>query len=487
MTSMISRFLSLISTGNRFQEISIQESYFLERTAVRVSVDDCPVLMSFPSLHTRLMLMPEIRLDDTDDPSPACFLIMATLLAMSTDTDKSNIEGFVRLCGQGESVILGSHDDYQVSMLGYPKRMDLRNLKITHDGDGLIFSPIVSDAEIYLESMPGSYLQRYIDYRRRCLKTIRDIYGGPIELLDTAESLETINAVNEILESEVFRPLDDRGMPGGIVEIPDDMTPIIVGDLHAQVDNLLTLLSQNRFLDLLDAGSAVLIILGDAVHSEITGELDKMDSSLLIMDIIFKLKIRYPQQVFYIRGNHDSFSQDVFKAGIAQSMMWEHAVRDTRSHEYLEEYKRFYELLPYVVMSRDFIACHAAPVRTNFSREMLVNIYKHPGLVRELTRNRLRRRNFPAGYHKGDVIHFKMELGVSQDTQFLVSHSPLNRRDPLWRDAGRIKDHHIVFSANIPWIGVFSRVGDHILPLSYHREPVSDLIANLEYAGQTHE
>ncbi len=140
-----------------------------------------------------------------------------------------------------------------------------------------------------------------------------------------------------------------------------------------------------------------------------------------------------------------------------------------------------------MVMSKDFVACHAAPIRTNFTREMLVNIYKYPELVRELTRNRLRRRNFPAGYHKGDVVHFKKELGVSENTQFLVSHSPLNREDPLWRNAGRIKDHHIVFSANIPWIGVYSRIGSRMVPLSYHREPISALIGSRENSASSVE
>jgi hypothetical protein len=127
-------------------------------------------------------------------------------------------------------------------------------------------------------------------------------------------------------------------------------------------------------------------------------------------------------------------------------------------------------------MSTDYVACHAAPIRTRFDKDMLINIFENQGLIRELTRNRLRRRSFPAGYHKADVYNFKKELGVSEDTQFLVSHSPLNRTDPLWREAGKIPDHHIVFSANIPWVGVFSRINGHIVPLSYHREPVSEMI-----------
>jgi hypothetical protein len=55
----------------------------------------------------------------------------------------------------------------------------------------------------------------------------------------------------------------------------------------AQVDNLLTVLSQNAFLDAIEEGSAALVILGDAVHCEAgratagDGEFDAADGSHL--------------------------------------------------------------------------------------------------------------------------------------------------------------------------------------------------------------
>jgi len=39
------------------------------------------------------------------------------------------------------------------------------------------------------------------------------------------------------------------------------LTPIVVGDLHAQLDNLLKILSENSFLDCLERGDAALILL----------------------------------------------------------------------------------------------------------------------------------------------------------------------------------------------------------------------------------
>ena len=101
------------------------------------------------------------------------------------------------------------------------------------------------------------------------LRLLREIFGGPIQLLPRDEALPLIAQVNEVLRQEVHRPRDDRGLPGGVLALPQELTPIVVADLHAQVDNLLTVLSQNAFLDALEAGSAALVILGDAVHCEV--------------------------------------------------------------------------------------------------------------------------------------------------------------------------------------------------------------------------
>jgi hypothetical protein len=141
-------------------------------------------------------------------------------------------------------------------------------------------------------------------------------------------------------------------LPGGLLVLPEALTPILVADMHAQIDNLLTVLSQNAFLDALDEGTAALVILGDAVHSEVDGQLREMDSSMLLMDLIFKLKLRFPAQVFYVRGNHDSFSEDMSKDGIPQGLLWAKELSERRGAAYLKAMGEFYRLLPYVVASR---------------------------------------------------------------------------------------------------------------------------------------
>ena len=269
-------------------------------------------------------------------------------------------------------------------------------------------------------------------------------------------------------------------MPGGIVKLPKKMIPIIIGDLHAQVDNLLTLLTQNKFLEMLGDGKAAMVFLGDAVHSEMDGHMSEMESSLLMMDLILRLKLWFPQQVFYVRGNHDSFSEEIGKSGIPQGLLWSETMLKIRGTDYKKAMERFYELLPYVALSKNYVACHAAPPRGKVTVDMLVNIHKYPGLIQEVTCNRLYRPNRLSGYTKGDVKRFRKALNLQGKAELFVGHTPLTRHDALWLNVGGIEHHNVVFSGNIPWIGVFTRVKNQMIPLRYRSESLLEVLNELD-------
>ena len=83
--------------------------------------------------------------------------------------------------------------------------------------------------------------------------------------------------------------------------------------------------------------------------------MELMESSMAMMDLIFRLKARFPEQLFYLRGNHDSFSDEIAKDGIPQGLLWAQALRNERGKVYKKAMDRFYELVPYMVYSKDFI------------------------------------------------------------------------------------------------------------------------------------
>ena len=174
--------------------------------------------------------------------------------------------------------------------------------------------------------------------------------------------------------------------------------------------------------------------------------LDEMESSMLIMDLIFKLKVRFPRQVFYLRGNHDSFSEEIAKGGIPQGLLWEQELISSRGDEYRDEMERFYNQLPYLVYSNNFVSCHAAAPTTSIELDNIINIMQQPKLINELINNRLQRPNRPAGYTKGDIKRLKKCLGrQSECSLHRRTHANVQRRYDLGKRRRYKKSSHTLF------------------------------------------
>ena len=374
----------------------------------------------------------------------------------------------------GSTLAIDSKVEYQEQVFSSPREAFRRQFSVSHTGDSLIFRDPVSELGTYVslagekQEIPGLVLRR-----RAALKRVLEIFGGPLEPLPAPEATATLKQVNALLREETGHPGDVLGNPGGILELPDNVTPVLVGDLHARLDNLLTVLSENTFLENMEKGTAALIIIGDAVHSEEPGRLEEMESSLLIMDLIFRLKLRFPGNVFYIVGNHDSFMRELMKQGIPQGLLWEKHVLSSRGEEYKTELELFYQQSPLLVLGKDFIACHAGPARRKVSRQILVDVHEFPDIVHDLTWNRIRTTAFPAGYTRSDVRQFRKGLEVDSDIPFIVGHHPFSTDETLWLNVGQINQHHVVISSRPDRVGMFTAIDGRMVPQIYPVEPLA--------------
>lgn len=429
---------------------------------VRIGFDGKPIELALG--EQTLRLYPELGLDPAHDPGHKDWILV--------DPDRffSGIAGFIRL-KPGEVTFIGRGNETQDKIFDFHRSVAKRHVTLKNDNGTICVGPLDGDASTYISRVddPDEY-RRLPDLRRNSLSQLCEILGGPIELLPENEACETIKQVIEIFRDEACRPKDSHGQPGGLLELPGKQTPIIVGDLHAQVDNLLTILSTGGTLDALRRGDAGLLFLGDTVHPESAGELTKMDSSLVTLDLIFRLKIHFPRNVFCLRGDHESFDEEVSKGGVPQGQLLRARARELRGKKYAKQLAEFFELLPYAALSDDFIACHAGPPRMKVSRQKLINIRDHPKLARELLWNRLQRPNRLNGYTKRDIKAFRANLGADKHTPVIVSHTRLSQTETFWIDAGKIKNHHIVFSANSEALAVFIRANQSMVPLEYTAE-----------------
>ena len=397
----------------------------------------------------------------------------------------SGIAHFQRL-SPGDTLVIDSNIEYQQHVFSFPREAFRRHLSISHTGDALLFKDPISELGTYLSLLDDT--QEYssvTSHRRTALGRVLEIFGGPLEPLPAHKATETLMQVNKLLRHEPGRQNDSLGNPGCLLELPDHITPVLVGDLHAQIDNLLKILSENAFMEGLEKGTAALIFLGDAVHPEEPGKLEEMDSSLLMMDLIFRLKIKYPEQVFYIVGNHDSFQHELMKQGVPQGLLWKKHVIASRGEAYKDQLELFYQQSPLLVLSRDFIACHAGPARRKISRQLLVDAHQFPDIVHDMTWSRVRTAAFPGGYTRSDVRQFRKGLEVESEIPLIVAHYPLTKDDTLWLNAGKIDQYHIVISARPDRIGLFTRIDGKMVPQIYPAEPLVDWL-NRQAVTVTH-
>jgi hypothetical protein len=472
-------FEELIQDMEECDDVELSGSLRLPKSKVRVPTPVLPLqLLLGGEDGYRLQLDPEMVVD-----ADGRFHPNGDYLVFDPVTFYSSISGFVRL-SEGESLTLGRDDPLQRLLLQYPDVVDNRHLRLKLTGKGLALRKKSSTHGACVTPLTEmSTAERMILWRTAKIERLAKVVNAPIDSLPRDEALALLERVIAIMESEAYRVPTLEGRPGGLLQLPAKPAPIFVGDLHACIDNLLVVLTQNGFLRGLEDGSAMLILVGDAVHPDEPGKEAEMDLSMQLMDFIFRLKLRFPQRVFYLRGNHDSFADDISKGGVPQGLLWEQALVDQRGAKYRDAMQRFYDLLPYVAVSPQFLCCHAGAPTMKVTREEVIHIHKSPKLQYQLTHVRLRKPGSPAGYNGADLRRFRKRMGVDPKTPVLVGHTPMSMDDTCWLNAGGIEHHHVLFGAYPRSIGVITRPAQRLLTLRYPAEPLEPVYNRLVRGG----
>lgn len=189
----------------------------------------------------RLHIHPDIPLDADVRQAPYDFILF------DPDRFASKISQTLRLRPH-DTLAISHHFEDQKYVFSTPREAYRRHFQIEHEGDALIFKDTISELGSYVtlidEPSDASWI---IERRMHALQHLVNIFGGPLEPLPPAKALKVIKQVNQALKKDSYRKQDCYGNAGGVVELPARLTPIILGDLHARVDNLLKILSENAF------------------------------------------------------------------------------------------------------------------------------------------------------------------------------------------------------------------------------------------------
>lgn len=388
---------------------------------------------------------------------------------------KSGEGGIIHLKANS-NIVLGANEKI-LSSLSLPIKLAKEPVTLHNSKGSLFIDRADSTVKIAVQVMSNDDdVAGLHEIRANAFQQIKTIFGGAITQLSPEEALATIKQTNNFLSQECYRPKNQSGEPGAVLELPDTVTPIIVGDLHGQIDNLLKILALPQGLAGMVSGRTCLIMLGDMIHSDQDRQLDNMESSILTLDLVMKLKNRFPQNFFMLRGNHESFSTDVSKANVLQGKLFEQYLIEHRSKKYRNAVESFFLSLPYIIKADSFIASHAAPTRGPVSYQTLVDLAKLDGYAYEVTHNRVIRPGFSMGYTKGDIKSFRRVLGARKGTPFIVGHTRPSEDGGVWQNFARIKNYTIVYSSGSTRYGFLIGCDGGFIPFEPAREPLLNYI-----------
>ncbi len=254
------------------------------------------------------------------------------------------------------------------------------------------------------------------------------------------------------LNSFKYRPKNREDKPGSLVNIPNNLNPIIVGDLHGAVNNLKAIINHEKNLEFLNNNKAILIILGDALHNDQTGQMTEMQSSFDSLEYLLTIINQFPENVIYIRGNHDTFDERLKKSGISQGLEFSKYLLKKTDRKCVNEVENFFEILPMFVIGEKYVITHGGPIRRGVNKEELINIYFDTNGYMQLLWNRIHEfRGNPSlkEYGEDDIKDMLKKLKLPPDMHFIVGHNPLwnsGETSGVWMNALGINNHHIIYS-----------------------------------------
>jgi hypothetical protein len=457
-------FRDLLREAEPCADVDLRGSLRLGKATIRLPPPSLPLqILLGGEQGYRLHLYPEPVLDAQGHAGHRGGYLLIDPLSYFSD-----ISGFMRL-SEGDSLTLGREDQMQRLLLRYPRIVDQRHLRLKLSAKGLdIKNKSRKTAACVAPLTAEDLTERLSRWRRVQFARLARALGGPIEPLARAPAMALIEQVGALMEKEPYRATNTAGRYGGLLLLPDRVSPIFVGDLRARIDNLLVILTQNGFMQALEEGSAILILLGSAVHPERPEQAGEMESSMLMMDLIFRLKLRFPDRVFYLRGHHDSFSGRISNAGLPQGLLWEQALHQARGSRYRDAMQKLYNRLPYVAVSKHYLAAHAGAPIGAANWQSLIDIDERPELTHQVTHGG----PTAAGDGQRELSRLFRRLGLASNAVCVLGSRSRPKQSACDTGTGGQGHPYRLFSADPEWVGTLTRPRRRLLPLCYPAEPL---------------
>jgi hypothetical protein len=208
----------------------------------------------------------------------------------------------------------------------------------------------------------------------------------------TLTNLKSIATQNKLQSSDYYSKRAKLATPiflaqGGLVKLQPQLPTVLLPDLHAQRDYLVEILElsidHQTVFNRLKNNTIQLLCMGDAMHSEqrsldrwllaekqVSRGLpspameDELTESLGLMAMIVDLKLAFPRNFYFVRGNHEDMDpESPYRkfTNVGESNLVKAFVIQRWGKDFLRQWHTFEQSLPLVAVGGSFVASHSPP------------------------------------------------------------------------------------------------------------------------------
>ncbi len=164
-----------------------------------------------------------------------------------------------------------------------------------------------------------------------------------------------VRACTNILSYERSKSIDAARIDHGLIELERDAI-VLIGDLHGDLEALVSILRKSHFLD----SNNTLIFLGDYG--------DRGYESVEVYSLILNLKIRFPERIILLRGNHEYPSLPFAPHDLPLMLNKKFG---NKSYKIYEELKMLFDLMYNAVIKDRYIILHGGlPINLTSRRDL---------------------------------------------------------------------------------------------------------------------
>jgi hypothetical protein len=218
--------------------------------------------------------------------------------------------------------------------------------------------------------------------------------------------------------SEERRPRDRDGQPGGLLQLRQEIPTVVVPDIHARADLVVSVLGLSAprhgidvpLIEALAEARAQLVFVGDYVHAEGRARArwrqafqefqtgfsrhsamdEEMKESLGTLETVALLFSTFPENVYGLKGNHENIANEDIEGNmpfgkfVYEGAMVAEYMKRFYDGPAFEAVYRFEKTLPLLAVGSNFIVGHAEPARF-IPRDELIERHTNADTVMALT------------------------------------------------------------------------------------------------------